>query len=353
MLTACAVAIPPTATNPPAAIPPEATPEELAALGDPFETFLVHTQTPPKGAGPIPHHGPFFRAGISGVTAYAYDFASFSAVTSPDGGDGIALDWPVLNDGSLAGNVVYPGVELTSAQADRLDHLLRVAEAGRPDLGSRPLIRCFDPHHFFVFHDAEGRPLAELVVCFECDMWIARPGIKAMGGDSPRSFYEDERQTLRTLCGELRLPGCPGHEPPPDHDISDPWSARFLLRPSGVDPTQRLRQTTDEDRRRLCAAEVLQAKYPWRTIQPTTLRGVLAWGSQFHGIRCDDERTMSFLDWDTCRVDIDAIAARCDVTVGRVEQCERAIVSRVRNPCESPPQPAECAGLTGCTWGIQ
>lgn len=81
----------------------------------------------------------------------------------------------ILQNGKLHPEVVNPdGIKLDATQTERLLTLLRNKA---PD-GSA--VGCFAPHHGFVFYDREGNPVADVTVCFLCELGVAEPGDHSM-----------------------------------------------------------------------------------------------------------------------------------------------------------------------------
>lgn len=106
--------------------------------------------------------------------------------------------------GALCKTAALPGKALTQTQRERLAALSRTPGALNGDL-----TKCFIPHHTFVAYDAKGRPLAEMTVCFMCEMVDIGPlGGSRLRGVSPASLNE-----LRGLCREIGLSGCDRRTP--------------------------------------------------------------------------------------------------------------------------------------------
>ncbi|MBT9556233.1 MAG: hypothetical protein IV100_09400 [Myxococcales bacterium] len=106
--------------------------------------------------------------------------------------------------GTLCKTAALPGKALTQTQRERLAALSRT-----PGALNNELTKCFIPHHTFVAYDAKGRPVAEMTVCFMCDMVDIGPlGGTRLRGVSPSSLNE-----LRGLCREIGLAGCDRRTP--------------------------------------------------------------------------------------------------------------------------------------------
>jgi hypothetical protein len=98
----------------------------------------------------------------------------------------------IVEDGKLHPTVEdAEGMKLNAAQTGKLLAALRNKA---PD-GSGS---CFIPHHGFVFHDASGKPVASVSVCFLCESGRADPG-----GHSMRTW---DWAALSSVLGEAGLP---------------------------------------------------------------------------------------------------------------------------------------------------
>jgi hypothetical protein len=94
------------------------------------------------------------------VVAYCYDFSKDSR--------GSAITFP---DGSLHKGVIRATtVRLEELQVSKLRSLISTDS----DTEHRN-VDCYDPHHAFVFYDAEWKVIASVDVCFLCDDYQARP----------------------------------------------------------------------------------------------------------------------------------------------------------------------------------
>ena len=74
---------------------------------------------------------------------------------------------------------------------------------------------CFLPHHGFVFYDG-ATPVAQLSICFMCEMMVAAPSIpkaKRLGADDTYGLNPKSTAQLRGLCRELGLPMCDATNP--------------------------------------------------------------------------------------------------------------------------------------------
>ena len=116
------------------------------------------------------------------VVAYCYDFSQDtrgSAITFPDGS---------LHKGVIRATTV----RLSEPQVQQVVGLLtKVSEEedGESD--------CYEPHHAFIFYDAEWKVVALIDVCFLCEDYIARP----------KGVSENiDLAALEKLCRGLGLP---------------------------------------------------------------------------------------------------------------------------------------------------
>jgi hypothetical protein len=242
------------------------------------------------------------------VRAYAYRFAdSRLALCHPEGA---CPDEPVRRDGTLSPEVVHPGVRLSEDQVRRL-----LALVEHPDERMRGIVqRCgFDPHHAFVFYDARGLPVAEIMVCFTCGEWMAMPQPATM-----TRLMGDHHAPLKAFCEELHLGGCwVGQD-----DLGDRlraaaerrrkrnggswWPGGDLLG-SGLDRDRHVDTLTPAERRLLCTASA----------EAMLTVGKALRGRPGTGYECQDGHTLSFLYLPEC---IER-SPRCGVSVGAVEAC--------------------------------
>ena len=115
------------------------------------------------------------------VIAYCYDLYQDprgSAITFPDGS---------LHRGVIRATTV----RLTDAQAKKLRRLLSDDSGGRGDVND------YEPHHAFVFYDADWKVTASIDICFLCDDYIERPKGASEAIDL---------KALEAFCREVGLP---------------------------------------------------------------------------------------------------------------------------------------------------
>lgn len=115
------------------------------------------------------------------VVAYCYDYSQDQR--------GAAISFP---DGSLHRGVIRATtIRLTDAQAQKLRRLLSEDADGRGDVND------YDPHHAFVFYDADWKVTASIDICFQCDDYAERP----------KGVSESINvAALEAFCRELGLP---------------------------------------------------------------------------------------------------------------------------------------------------
>jgi hypothetical protein len=211
--TACgeaAVGPAPAAAPPPSAPPSsglaqapivEAPPADAAPSPPPAPA--APADVPPPGFSPIPERrkGAFPGVAFAEVRAFAFDLEVSERPMC-----GAPLD----ADGSLCSTVERPGVVLSAEQSRLLVDLLKKPATYGP--GSK----CFLPHHGFVFYDAAGVPVADVSLCFMCNMVAGRPALLAAGkhAEGTRAgLGEEGNGRLRALCKELGLPKCDATRP--------------------------------------------------------------------------------------------------------------------------------------------
>lgn len=160
-------------------------------------------ETPPPGFEPIPakRKKGFPGVAFTEVRAFAFDL---------EVADRPVCGMPLDPDGTPCETVAQPGVVLSDAQTKLL--LSMLSKKSTWGSGSS----CFLPHHGFVFYDEAGTPVAELSLCFMCQMLVAAPaipGAKRLGGDDTYGLSEKSTEQFRVLCRELGLPKCDARNP--------------------------------------------------------------------------------------------------------------------------------------------
>ena len=195
---------PPSSAPPPASAPlASVTAAEPSPPASPAPSAsAAPEETPPPNWQPIPQKHP---KGFPGV-----DFAEIKAFALDLHVNGPPQCWlPLDDDGTLCKTVEAPGVVLTEAQAKRLVALLK--QPATFGGGSK----CYLPHHAFVFYTKEGTPVAEIAVCFMCEMMMARPSLPAAKNYTEYSFGISPKgnKAFRALCKELGLPKCDAKHP--------------------------------------------------------------------------------------------------------------------------------------------
>jgi hypothetical protein len=218
------IACQPQRSTPPDSAPIPATPEPAAQPDPPPEPTLptqpdpspepeppaqpdpppvAQPETPPAGFAPIPAKRKQGFPGIAftEVRAFAFDLRNDARPI---------CERPLDPDGTTCKTVQKPGVVLTAEQTKRL--LAVLARRGTWGAGSA----CWLPHHGFVFYDEAGVPVAEIGVCFLCDMLVASPaipGAKKADEGSGYGLSDKGAAELQKLCFELGLPKCNAKSP--------------------------------------------------------------------------------------------------------------------------------------------
>lgn len=185
-----------------AAAPATATSSSSAAAPPPSTstTARASAEVPPPGWQPIPEKRP---KGFPGVEfAEVRGFAmELHVVGRP------VCNLPLDEDGTLCETVEAPGVVLSAAQVEKLLALLQQPAT----FGGGA--KCYEPHHAFVFYDKAGTPVAEIGICFLCQMATSRPIIPITQDVKEFGFWtagvtDKGSDALRALCNELGLPKC-------------------------------------------------------------------------------------------------------------------------------------------------
>lgn len=140
-----------------------------------FISFILATQAAePAKAWPTK---PFKH-----VVGYCYDYTK-----DPRGSD---ITFP---DGSLSRGVIHATtVRLDADQTKELMILLSTDSKDEPDE-----VECYDPHHAFVFYDADWKVVASIDICFFCAEFSSRP---------TRAPAQIDLGALEEFCGEIGLP---------------------------------------------------------------------------------------------------------------------------------------------------
>ena len=119
----------------------------------------------------------------------------------------------ILQKDRLHPEVVNPeGIKLDATQIERLLATFRGKAANGMGVG------CFEPHHGFVFYDREGKPVADVTVCFLCIQGVARPGPAG-------SMTTWDLDALKRLSQDLGLPVFKTHEEAEAHfnELARQW----------------------------------------------------------------------------------------------------------------------------------
>ncbi len=326
------------------AAPRAAMDREIARLADYHTWFGFQTQAKPAHFRPLPAQAsaPFPGVKFAAVRAYTFRFDNGALGVDP---------CVVAPDGTLCASVNTPGTALSDAQVKKLLSIVpelspagRSTEPGR--VVKRPASHCqFDPHHAFVFFDAEGRPVGELEVCLSCGQLSQTPKVADLGGD----LFSEEVDAFRAVCGELGLGGCflgtPAYEdrrpelpPVRARSLGPPTENRALP----VAGDRLLAATSEEEKRRLClwyANEAAATEVSRRTSRNDPM-----------GFKCPsgEEGTFTWLDGPSCL----ARFPRCEASVEAVSACVKWRLST--GLCPDPNAATDpCAELNACTWGVR
>jgi hypothetical protein len=287
-------------------------------LGDFRNLYFLREQRPPRGFRPLDQR-PARRlrdTPFAEVRAYAYRFHN----------DRLGLchparacpDEPVMPDGTLSPEVISPGVRLSEDQVRRLLSLVEHADEHVRGMS----LRCgFDPHHAFVFYDARGVPVAEIMVCFTCGEWEALPEQASM-----TRLMGAHGALLHAFCEELHLGGCwVGRDDLKDriHAAAErrrkqnggSWWPRGEAPDLGLSPTRRVDTLTLAERRLHCL----------QSMEDILVEGKALFSHPGQGLECKNGRALSYLQVAECV----ERAPRCAVTVGAVRACLRRLPSDV------------------------
>lgn len=139
------------------ALPPIPLPAPLPPP-PPLPKAFVHLD--PEAEAPVPSDWPAVE--YAEVRAYLYN-------PGEDRNNGILLD------GKLHPDVANPeGIKLSAEQVAQLKQAMRHREPDGRGVG------CFLPHHGIVFYDREGKPVADISVCFLCDLVAENPSHRTL-----------------------------------------------------------------------------------------------------------------------------------------------------------------------------
>ncbi len=189
------VALPPVAEAPPAP-PRTAAASTPSAATTPSAAPATSTGLAPVAPGWwVPATRPGAFPGVAFVSVRAYEM-------EPMGADGRPVCLRVLEaDGRPCSQVRTPGNKLSDRQVKQLMGLVQA----RSSWGGGS--KCFVPRHGFVFLDAAGAPVAEIALCFECEMIQGRPTLLA-GEKYSHGVSEKGLAGLRALCRDLGMSRC-------------------------------------------------------------------------------------------------------------------------------------------------
>jgi hypothetical protein len=326
--------------------------EEWSRAHDPALLYGIRPQRASAHFRPIAAQGPFPFAQIARVRAYSYRWGSFE-----DADFAFQCSERVLRkDGTLCPSASFPGKMLSDAQRDELVTALR-----KPPVPGDPMIhaRCiFNPHHAFVFFDADDAPVAELDVCFSCGQVSSWP-YKPPGLDT-RAMWN----AVGSLCRDLALSVCS-----PDFFFDraranealgramTPVVHRGIADELGVDPQTLESKLGPEARRLLCRwSNHVGRLWDGRRLVQDDEDGAF-------GLRFDVGMDLVFMGMDQCL----ATFPRCEVPAEAVERCfdkrfpkaeydqaDPNVPSTATYPATVPyPPPPECDAVRKCVWGVE
>jgi hypothetical protein len=121
-------------------------------------------------------------ASFSEVRAYSYNATGYKAP-------------PIIKDGKLHATTINTNGTLLAT--NQVKHLLAAITGEHFE---HPVAGCFKPRHAFVFYGSDKKPVAQVLLCFECMQKRATPEGTAIFCDWT---------SLANLCRELKLPNSP------------------------------------------------------------------------------------------------------------------------------------------------
>ena len=271
--------------------------EDFARLRDPARLMAWHDQEEHSAryaAEPAPDQ-PFPAVPYTRVRAFAFRFAGGPMLESALPG---CVDHVLSQEGQLCPSVVADGLEPSPSQLARL-----IAAANLPK--AKVALGCiFDPHHAFVFYDANHAPVTDIRVCFNCGQW-------SIADASPVTMPDGAFSVLASLCTELGLGGCPTTA---EGDQASANSLHTWLdsgappRPSkvfGIPPERKLNEMTATERRQLCT---------WRAVELAAIVD----DDQDLGRDLNPEKSF----WKRSLHECVARFPKCSKTLGEVEQTD-------------------------------
>ncbi len=307
---------------------------ELASLSN-VGRLAIGVEQPSYGARRVPSpRAPtvFPKVRFQSIDAHAYrywDPLPPSILATFPGCDEHAL----ADDGRLCPSATLPAKPLSAAQSAEL-----LALAALPDPRFR--FRCgFDPHHAFVFRDGEGRPVAEVQVCFACGEWM-------LDDQEPRPFPEGAFARLAALCRDLELGGCPPVDLKVEREL---WRSYREWLGSGAPPRAssalgipgeiHLSALSPEQRAKLCA---------YRAVESARFDPHASESARYE---LDDGRQFWLRMYDECLAEF----PKCDVPLAAVEGVR---FHRTSAPGRPFAQSFECLSravfgpIGECLWGV-
>ncbi len=331
----------------------EARVRELDRLGDPVGNYGTTPQTvPPK------YRVPAARAQFPAARVARATMVTFGH-TPREGEACDAEAEPLRANGTYCADVKTGHADLTTEEREAVLRLPTLVEAARKLSEQKPprsivTLRCgFDPHHALVFFDAEGTPIARIVVCFTCGEWIVAPASAPTGGTAPTAMPADVRALFARIANahalatwlyddaergafETYLRATYGTEAEPTARGREKRRAR-LASGSGVAQEKPLRGLDENDRARLCR---------WTNEEVRPERGQRRRNPDGYGYECKDgAQWLGAPERKACA----SKALPCDRSVAELEACLR-VFREPEDLCESPPK--ACEGLLDCLPGL-
>lgn len=331
----------------------EARLREQEGLRDPRGTYGDAPQTPAKGFRSIAATGRFPAEAIARATMVTFGHSAGGKNPCAPEAE------PLRANGTFCSDVRVGHTDLGDGERRSvlaLQELVMAADpkAPRPARFSVTVTRCdFDPHHGIVFFDAQGAPVARIVICLSCGEWIVAPASEPTGGArptvmpkearalfvriaeahglAPGMFDDGQQRALRTYVEDTY-----GTEDEPTA-LGREKRRKRLASGSGVPRDRALRDLGPDDRAKLCTW-VNEEVRPEGSLRQRNKEG--------YGYECPDGTA-----WVGKPLEAECAARplSCAATVATLEAC----LVEFREPqslCGPPPK--SCEGLLDCIPGV-
>lgn len=136
---------------------------------------------------------------------------TLSAFPSGEYAKVVAYSYEDYQGGSIIKNgVLNPTVEreqeLSAAQVEKLLKLVNTQEHYGDDV-----TRCFIPRLGFVFYDEQGKDLAQISICFQCNSHVSSPRIDAAYAEQHQGktgYSKAGRKAFMDFCESLNIGPC-------------------------------------------------------------------------------------------------------------------------------------------------